>query len=319
MLITCPECGGKISSSTSQCIHCGCKISVCPECNEVYKGEVTECKKCGFKFVKTASVAGNARNTKENCTVLYDEWKSSSVVNELIHWSGVIRVFMRLVFLVLIWVAGSKLCDWAIDIASGDLSTVDKALTNTSSVRDDVKILFVFGWLSFFISYVYEYFCFIGRKSIKKWFSDNGVDLVSSIKDYISSSNFSLKTKQSMKREKNIMASLIDSCMLSDILYAEKTQKKLILSCLFLATSCVFLIIFSLSNVESFMQYVFLYGFEDISLSVITKWWALIVGFILSVVADLCYNNRSFTKRRVEFVKNNMADAYANYSNYFKI
>ena len=51
-LITCPECGGQISSTVNNCVHCGAKIKVCPECNCVYIAGVTECKECGYKFVE---------------------------------------------------------------------------------------------------------------------------------------------------------------------------------------------------------------------------------------------------------------------------
>ena len=49
-LIQCPECGGQVSSTAKQCVHCGCTYSVCHECGNVYSGEVPQCTVCGYKF-----------------------------------------------------------------------------------------------------------------------------------------------------------------------------------------------------------------------------------------------------------------------------
>lgn len=46
-IIKCPECGGQISSTVKNCVHCGCKITVCPDCGRVYNGEINSCIACG--------------------------------------------------------------------------------------------------------------------------------------------------------------------------------------------------------------------------------------------------------------------------------
>ncbi|HIR40107.1 MAG TPA: hypothetical protein IAB90_06990 [Candidatus Coproplasma stercoripullorum] len=59
-LIKCPECGQMISSTTKQCVHCGCKISFCNECGNVLVGDVKQCPNCGAPIgaeeAKTAPV-----------------------------------------------------------------------------------------------------------------------------------------------------------------------------------------------------------------------------------------------------------------------
>lgn len=49
-LTSCPECGGKISTSVDQCVHCGCKITVCPVCGKVYINYPNFCGECGHNF-----------------------------------------------------------------------------------------------------------------------------------------------------------------------------------------------------------------------------------------------------------------------------
>lgn len=46
-IIKCPECGGQVSSTAKNCVHCGCQITVCPDCGRVYGGRVNSCLSCG--------------------------------------------------------------------------------------------------------------------------------------------------------------------------------------------------------------------------------------------------------------------------------
>ncbi len=50
----CPECGGKVSTSRDECIHCGYvfpKEKRCPDCGESCPLETKECPGCGYLFV----------------------------------------------------------------------------------------------------------------------------------------------------------------------------------------------------------------------------------------------------------------------------
>lgn len=280
-LINCPECGEKISSSTTQCIHCGCNIKVCPECGEIYKGDIVECEKCGFRFIKKAVVAADTIKQKDNCIDVYNEWKSSSVLNGIFHFSTIISVFITLLSAFLAVVASSKLSSWINAFNTNDLETLDKAIMSTSSVRDDFKILIIFSCILIFAEYVYKECCrLVGSQSLMKWFTESGIDISSSIKEYLLTSNFSLKTKQGIQKDGIILAKLIDAYMLSDIVYMEKRRNKAILyGCLY-AVFIVFQGIFCLSNVETAMQQIFLHGVKDFSWSCITNWWLLIAGAV---------------------------------------
>ena len=56
-IIKCPECGGSISSTAENCVHCGFRFKVCPECGAASEKSDEMCKSCGFRFVKKAEMA----------------------------------------------------------------------------------------------------------------------------------------------------------------------------------------------------------------------------------------------------------------------
>ena len=89
-LITCPECGGKMSSTVDSCIHCGAKIKVCPECNELIVGDEVSCKKCGWKPEK------KTEEQKDNSFVSLAE----NGVNKIVATNRIFSVFG--IFLLLI-------------------------------------------------------------------------------------------------------------------------------------------------------------------------------------------------------------------------
>lgn len=62
-LIKCPECGQMISSTTRQCIHCGCKITFCSECGSVLAGDIKQCPNCGAPIEAQEKTAPAAATT----------------------------------------------------------------------------------------------------------------------------------------------------------------------------------------------------------------------------------------------------------------
>ena len=55
----CPKCGGKVSSSRNDCIHCGYVFPItkkCPDCEEDVDISVAECPICGYPFVAQEKV-----------------------------------------------------------------------------------------------------------------------------------------------------------------------------------------------------------------------------------------------------------------------
>lgn len=85
-LIKCPECRQMISSTTRQCVHCGCKISFCNECGNVLVGDVKQCPNCGAPIkaeeAKTAPAAATTTPIAASTSTDSDstEHESSSII-----------------------------------------------------------------------------------------------------------------------------------------------------------------------------------------------------------------------------------------------
>ncbi len=59
----CPKCGGKVSTSRDECIHCGYvfpKTKQCPDCGESCPPEAKECPGCGYLFEGADKAASGA-------------------------------------------------------------------------------------------------------------------------------------------------------------------------------------------------------------------------------------------------------------------
>jgi hypothetical protein len=56
MLISCPECGAKVSDKAHVCPHCGFQIDTlvrCPDCGELVSLGTAKCPNCGYPFSPT--------------------------------------------------------------------------------------------------------------------------------------------------------------------------------------------------------------------------------------------------------------------------
>lgn len=77
-LITCPECGNKISDNSGVCVHCGYRFKICPTCKNVCAENTPVCGACGHDFINGY---GNVQNVSEtnrsggSNAMIYDESK----------------------------------------------------------------------------------------------------------------------------------------------------------------------------------------------------------------------------------------------------
>ena len=320
-LIICPECGKQISNTAKQCIHCGCEIMTCPECNEVYVGKVEECKNCGFQFVeKTESKP--VVPAKENCIDYYNKWKSESVLNQIMHSSALIYLLLALVSLVLFFVAFGKIWNWSGQISGSNNSYSDlysgmNALANTSAIKSSVKTLFVLSFIIFFVEMSMSVLSTMYvSSSLRSWFLNNKIDLSASIKDYLLTTDFSLRTKQGMLKEKIIFSRLVSACVNDDVVVQEKARNAIILEIILLFVASLCLGIFFVGNVDGIMSYVLLNG--KISFKCIENWWAIVAGVATYLVCTFRISNKT-TKTYMEnkeFIKNNMPEGYSNFNSY---
>ena len=65
-IIQCPECGGTVSTTAKQCIHCGAQISICPQCENVWAGGGNFCTRCGYNIAASEQIANNSFGSQPN-------------------------------------------------------------------------------------------------------------------------------------------------------------------------------------------------------------------------------------------------------------
>lgn len=85
----CPQCGEMLSTSVTQCIHCGCEVMLCPECGTFNITETESCRECGFHFseIKDSTTIKTGDNTKSE-NIANDELNSVITADEAIRAVG---------------------------------------------------------------------------------------------------------------------------------------------------------------------------------------------------------------------------------------
>jgi hypothetical protein len=56
MIVSCPECNGKLSTGASRCPHCGYEATSCPECGAKVSQQKEFCPDCGYRLKEPAPV-----------------------------------------------------------------------------------------------------------------------------------------------------------------------------------------------------------------------------------------------------------------------
>lgn len=125
-LITCPECGEQVSSSTNKCVHCGCTYTACPECGKVHVGELMVCPECGFNITQTKAKVGTDKNRTEAnsdiITNIAEAWQSRSYKDQIV------MKITRIVSLILIIIIFILAIVTFIVIRTWDNSTLENIL-----------------------------------------------------------------------------------------------------------------------------------------------------------------------------------------------
>ena len=68
----CPKCGGKVSETRDNCIHCGyvfLNTKKCPDCGEDVDASVAECPECGHIFEEKAIKTNETKSDKSTLSV----------------------------------------------------------------------------------------------------------------------------------------------------------------------------------------------------------------------------------------------------------
>ena len=100
-IISCPECGGKMSDTSKQCIHCGCTVTLCPECRKALTPNVAVCPECGYSFdmapkeISEEITEDSPQNDVPAITTIYSDWKEHSSAYKFFKSKG-LKLFGRI-------------------------------------------------------------------------------------------------------------------------------------------------------------------------------------------------------------------------------
>ncbi len=315
-LITCPECGGQISSSVKQCIHCGCKIKVCSECGSIFTANVDECKECGFKFTKKEIV-----ENKENCIDVYNKCKNSSLINKIL-LSNAINIAITLLVGLCLFIAYNKFKNWA----TGD--PLD-GIMNYEETKNTVIAFIVIGFISLSITFFIDNNDgLVSFNTINTWLNINKTNLHLSIKNYLTNNNFASKTKKELINDKKILDKCIDYEMLKNAKYREKCKKKKIVSSIICVVLTIILATIVINFVKDKMQQILIDADAYKTMLETSNTEMIIMAILASLIVVLFIWQSILLKspksavvirktKRKEFIKNNIPEGYDNYIKYF--
>ena len=162
-IINCPECGGSISDTVRQCVHCGSSITVCRECNKIYTDNPVCCPSCGYEFV---SVGGDNDEEEKECKTaasLHKKWKEGLQLTSVVLHPALAWIFIGLAGLFAI-IAWFKLKSW------NDFTTYSSTLSMVNNLILVAVLFFIFGSL---MSSLGEFF----RTTLfMQWCAKKGID-----------------------------------------------------------------------------------------------------------------------------------------------
>lgn len=310
-IIHCPECNEKISSTVSQCVHCGVKIAVCPECKKIYTEKVNRCSECGYGFTEIGETKNDEKETGGTAPDIKRKWKTENSLNLVLEYLGTALSLISAAFLIF---AVIKLFNWNNKLS--DLENIMK----TEEIYELVKKLLVLSITFGIAEKIYEDIepTLTGVR-FAIWANIRKINLSEVIK-----TTFSTDYRNTVEEEKdNISEDLImtiNSAFLSGN-YSAKNKRIInhVVNAFFATVGYIFIYLFAVKNIEIFMQAELLQS--DVmnnsgwSLSLIEGWWQLIVGIIILIFGYIYRTiviNR-LNDQRGEWIKKTMPEYHENY------
>lgn len=314
-IIHCPECNEKISSTVSQCVHCGVKITVCPECEKIYTEHLERCSECGYVFKKIVE-AKNKETDEENETLctssdIKRKWKIENPISFVLEHLETILSVIGSVFLIL---AAVKLINW-----NNKLSDLDNIMRTKETLKT-IKTLFGFCITFFIAEKIYEDIrpTLIGDM-LSTWANIKKIDLIEIIK-----TTFSKDYSKAVEEEKDIVSEdlklTINSVFLNgNYLVKNKRTINHAINAIFVIVGYIIICLFAFQNIDIFIEAQFLQSdltnTSGWSFSSIEDWWKLIAGIIVLVIG---YFYREIVIHRLEnarekWINKNMPEHYENY------
>lgn len=310
-IIKCPDCGGDVSTSSSQCVHCGCKISVCPDCGNVMLGENNVCSACGYDSLKKkteSEVLSQDTNKVEQSVgaitdgnALHEKWLDESSFYGFLDNRGklFIRVFSIVLSLSLLGFCLFRLFIWR---DSDALQMVIDYKDVSDSVRLAAIIVVISAFVGDFLSYVIDSFLTL---QLCAWLRKNVSNNPKEWKPILSSLT-KLTNASRYKRNKEIPTRVCNAVFLS---VHEKDKAHYLLRYILnviLDIACVVaLIIFINDNLEALMTNMMLMKNPQVVEEMLIKYdfVGIIVVFIITLFMQLfrMFDITGFTAKRTKW------------------
>lgn len=298
-LIKCPECGGDMSTTLKQCIHCGCKISVCPDCGSVVAGEISVCPKCGTDNKNGNLIESEKPGSEEVCdgTTLYNKWiKDCPTSSAMIKKEKLISVLIKFLIWVPAFIGSWIFFDWRDDKL--------QMLVDFQNILRTLRCLFILFTILFL--------CFPAEKTLNIififrlliWLKQN-MEISDAVKKQIISSTVDGKDLYS-----KFIVLYLEAVVLCE---NKQSRYKYLLICSInfavRIVATVGLSIFIYYNILNIMQYTILdksWGFSDLShLSGLFIGGAgIVIVFIWEIICiDLIFFNKSLAKLKASITE----------------
>lgn len=314
-IIKCPDCEKDISSTSKQCIHCGCIFTVCPECETIFSGKISECKECGYKFKNDNST----KPSEEKEYTILNAYSKSENENSIfkIATNGGVAIGLCILSIVLALTAFIGTLTWGNYSSSEALDTLAKYQSTLSSR----KTLYIFAALAFSASSLLIQFQLYLRNSNFQSFANRyGLNLLT-----LCDNEFKVgfdKVVLATLGDRFVAISAAISAMLYDenIYQKDKELKDAIFAAGGTAVSAFALCIFAIKNTDLYMKAKFMsssaeFGFSDFKLV-----WLLIAAIVIYVIKTIISNrnDKKAELERTNWVKNHLPQHLDNYTKYIK-
>ncbi len=302
-IINCPECGGQISSTAKQCVHCGCKITVCNECGKVILGESSTCPNCGFQIDNEKK--NDTTNKYADLPEVVNEWKAENnllafVLNNLtilVLWGVAILLFIISIICLISW-------------KSGPVTNV----LNIKDVLNTTKTLCIISAIVFTLSsmlYIFDFQTF----TFMSWAKRKNIDLKYYLEKALKTDTKNLSGESALIFNSNILLAEKSLRFSNDLTSRINEQKFSKIKFLLSTVLTFFICFFIVCNIESYLEKVFITWTAKFKLSDIINFWMVIVALVLYLIKWIV--NKIYEKKENElqekWIKNNFAEYYENF------
>ncbi|MBQ7376783.1 MAG: zinc ribbon domain-containing protein [Clostridia bacterium] len=317
-VIKCPECGGQISDTVKQCIHCGCKIIRCSECKTISVGERECCPCCGYSFENENKITEKtSAEDYPNAVSARKEWISERFVVR-----GILEPVLRN-YWIAIWIWLLPCLFGIIAYAKIDLwCDMEDLLFAYEDTLNSVKWILVFGAITYVIisAYYGSFASHLLVRSTEKWLVNKGINA----KDLLQKSFKRIPTDFNKKTAWDVCIStkqVIQAAMyMTDPSFKKREKNRAILTLVASILVALLLCIFMINNAEMYMSGIFWGQIEKLEFSILQDKWLLYVAVLL-FVSRWIYDqiaDRKLLKQEAAWIKKHFKSYYPTYNGYIK-